>query len=172
MGKENAASARSVADMTTYSPSERELLGAVRDLVAADRRMRLSLSTRMQMNLHDLQALRHVITSYRRGGHTTPRGLAEELGISTASTTVLVDRLVAQGHLERAPHPTDGRSKTLLPTETALGTVHVELTGAHDRMREAAAQVPAHSRAAVRDFLQTLTEVMLEETKRPHEPSH
>jgi DNA-binding MarR family transcriptional regulator len=171
MGKVDTSPSGEAVAMATYSPSERELLGAVRDLVAADRRMRRSLSARMDMNLHDLQALRHVITSYRRGGHTTPRRLSEELGISTASTTVLIDRLVAQGHLERAPHPTDGRSKTLLPTETALGTVHGELTGAHDRMREAAAQVPAHARAAVCDFLETLAAVMLEEADRPHEPS-
>src|SRR3954451_11290813 len=101
--------------MTAYSPSERELLQAVADLVAADRRMRSGLAVRMQLNLHDLQALRHVISAHRRGGSITPRRLADELGISTASTSVLIDRLVAQDHLRRAPHPTDRRSKVLEP---------------------------------------------------------
>ena len=171
MVKGNTLAPGSIGAMAAYSPPERELLRAVRDLVAADRRMRVSLSARMQMNLHDLQALRHVITSYRSHGHTTPRRLAQELGISTASTTVLIDRLVAQGHLERAPHPTDGRSKTLVPTETALHEVHGQLSAAHDRMREVAANVPAHAQQDVLDFLHALVAVMVEETERPHEPS-
>jgi DNA-binding MarR family transcriptional regulator len=163
MDKDDTLTAPPVDAMTAYSPSERELLRAVRDLVAADRRMRQSLAVRMRMNLHDLQALRHVITAQRETGSTTPRRLARELGISTASTTILIDRLVAQGHLQRAPHPTDGRSKTLVATDAARREVHGQLADAHDRMRAVAADVPEDARPAVLAFLGRLTALMGEE---------
>jgi DNA-binding MarR family transcriptional regulator len=167
MGKADTAGEAPTSGMTTYSPSERELLRAVRDLVAADRRMRQRLGTRMQLNLHDLQAMRHVLTAHREDGFTTPRRLAEELGISSASTTILVDRLVAQGHLVRAAHPTDGRSRAVLPTETARQEMEEQLGRTHVRMREAAAAVPEECRPAVLDYLRALTEVMADEAADP-----
>src|SRR3954453_927356 len=146
--------------MAAYSPSERALLQAVADLVSADRKMRVGLGARMQLNLHDLQALRHVIAANRDGGSVTPRALADEPGISTASTTVLIDRLVAQDHLRRAPHPSAGRSKVLVATPAALREVHAHLGQMHEQMRAVAAAVPDDARPALLDYLRALTELM------------
>jgi DNA-binding MarR family transcriptional regulator len=43
--------------------------------------------------------------------------VASHLRISTASTTKLIDRLVASGHLERLPHPSDGRARVVVLTD-------------------------------------------------------
>jgi len=79
--------------------------------------------------------------------------LATNLGISTASTTKLLDRLTASGHLERRPHPHDRRAVVVVATEHAHDEVRSRLTDMHDVMAQIAAAVPPESRADVAQFL-------------------
>src|SRR3954447_6407088 len=99
--------------MTTYAPGERELLRAVRDLVRADQDMRREAGDRMSLSSNELRAVRFVLDRGRSGEPATPGALAAYLGVTTASTTVILDRLVAAGYLRRVPNPADRRSKTL-----------------------------------------------------------
>ena len=147
-----------------YDGSEQALLRAVRDLVAADRLMRRDLSRRMTLGETDLRAIRYVMAATNRDQPTSPHDLAEHLGISTAATTTMLDRLSAAGHLERLPHPTDRRSKVVVATEHAYAEVRAQLADTHDRMRAAAAQVPVAARPAVIAFLEQLTELMLDDS--------
>lgn len=64
----------------------------------------------------DRTALRYVIERSVQVEPATPKDLADLLGISTASTTALVDRLVRDGLVETRPHPVDRRKKMLMPT--------------------------------------------------------
>ena len=61
----------------------------------------------------DARALSHVLTSPVPIG---PVELGRRVGISSASATVLADRLVGSGHLRRRPHPDDKRRKVLVAT--------------------------------------------------------
>jgi DNA-binding MarR family transcriptional regulator len=131
----------------------RSLLEALRSFRHADEAMRLRASRDMDMNLTDLRALRHVIARTQREDPVTPRGLATYLGISTASTTKLLDRLSASGHLERRPHPGDRRSVVVVATDEAHHEVRERLTRMHARMLAIAEAVPVASRDAVREFL-------------------
>ena len=98
----------------------RELLEAVRRFRRADQQMRRRASAAMGMNVTDMQALQEVISAERRGVLVTANLLATNLGISTASTTKLLDRLTASGHLERRPHPHDRRAVVVVATELVL----------------------------------------------------
>lgn len=131
----------------------RSILEALRAFRRADEAMRRRAGRDMKMNLTDLRALQHVIACEGRGEPATPRGLAEYLTISTASTTKLLDRLVASGHLERRPHPSDRRSVVVVASDAAHAEVRERLATVHARMIEIARAVPARSRPAVRDFL-------------------
>lgn len=142
------------------------LLTAVRGLVAADRDMRRTFSGRMALSENDVRAVRFVIAAERSDRPGTPRELAAHLGITTAAATALLDRLVAAGHVSRSPHPTDGRSKVVLPTEHAYREVRDLLTPAHDRMRAVAARVPQEMAPAVIAFLVELAEAMRNETSQ------
>ncbi len=146
-----------------YAASERDLLRAVRDLVAADRLMRRDMSRRMSVGETDLRAIRYVMAAERLGRLATPHDLAEHLGITTAATTTMLDRLGAAGHLERVPHPTDRRSKVLVATDHAYAEARDHLGSMHDRMREIAERVPVEARTAVVEFLREMTELMLED---------
>ena len=101
--------------------------------------------------------------STRAGRLTTPHELAEHLGITTAATTTLLDRLTAAGHVDRVSHPTDRRSKVIVATKHAYDEVSSHLADTHDRLRAAAAQVPAEVRPVVIAFLEELSEIMRED---------
>lgn len=79
------------------------------------------------------------------------------LGISTASTTNLLDRLTASGRLTRSPHPRDRGSLVVRATEHAPGR-----PGAaghmHERMAPIAAAVPEDCQPAVAGFLSVMAE--------------
>lgn len=110
----------SIPGIASYTQSERELLRAVRELVRADLGMRQAISRRMTVGETDLRAIRFVMASTRADRLTTPHELAEHLGITTAATTTMLDRLTAAGHVERVPHPTDGRSKMVWRPSTRM----------------------------------------------------
>src|SRR5699024_3977827 len=107
----------------------------------------------MDMNTTDLAAPRCVIAHEPADDPVTPLRLAQELEISGASTSKLLDRLAASGHLERAPHPRDGRSRIVVATDHAHSQVQERLSGMHEQMLEIAREVPASARRAVIDFL-------------------
>jgi DNA-binding MarR family transcriptional regulator len=157
---QSADGEEAAGQMATYSPAARKLLEAVRDLVRADRRMRRDLGTRMDLNSNELLALRHVMETTHEGAATTPARLAGFLDISTAATTTLLDRLVASGHLERRPHPTDRRSKVLVETTSAHQHVHHHLDEMHEEMRAVAEAVPPDAVPAVVGFLRSLAAVL------------
>lgn len=133
-----------------------DLLRAVRRFRRADQEMRRRLSSDMDMNETDLHAIQLVIEAESRGDHLTPRDLAQHLAISSASTTKLLDRLTASGHLARAPHPSDRRSLILASTPAAHAEVRDRLTRMHERMAQIARSVPVSSRADVVAFLDAL----------------
>ena len=132
------------------------LLSALRGFRVADHEMRRRMSAGMEMNTTDLAALSFVI-SHAVGEHAaTPQALARHLSISAASTSKLLDRLTGSGHLERVPHPRDGRSRIVVATDHAHAQVRERLGGMHERMLEIAQQVPSAARPAVIDFLRAM----------------
>lgn len=82
-------------------------------------RMHGAMRGDMEMNATDLAALRMLVIREQRGETVKPHDIAEHLGISTASTTKLLDRLSGSGHISRLPHPNDRRSRVVTLTEGA-----------------------------------------------------
>ncbi|MDQ2847197.1 MAG: MarR family transcriptional regulator [Actinomycetota bacterium] len=127
---------------------------AVRELLRVAPAVHSTLAGRLTVGPTDLTAL-DVTTS-----SATPLGvveLSQRLGIRSASTTVLVDRLVASGHLQRQPHPSDRRRTSLSATQSAyhdiraaLGPLIRDLTAITDELdAEAAATVLAFLRTVI-----------------------
>ena len=95
----------------------RDALQAVRAFSDALDRMHGGMKDEMDMNASDLGALRMLIVREQRGESVSPHDVARHLRISTASTTKLIDRLAASGHLERRPHPHDRRARVVVLTD-------------------------------------------------------
>lgn len=143
------------------------LLRALRTFRVADEDLRRRMSEGMDMNTTDLAALRFVIAHERSDDPVTPLRLAQHLRISGASTSKLLDRLTASGHLLRVPHPRDGRSRIVIATDHAHSQVRERLARMHERMLEIAQQVPAPARAAAIDFLRAMAEQFETEAAPP-----
>lgn len=137
-----------------------DLLAALRTYQAAHGDMRRRTSAGMDMNMTDLAALRHVIAHERHGEPLTPLGLARLLRISGASSSKLLDRLTASGHLQRVPNPHDRRSSVVVATDHGHTEVRERLDGLHARMQEAAEQVPEEARGEVAAFLRRIAGVL------------
>ncbi|HEX7350799.1 MarR family winged helix-turn-helix transcriptional regulator [Brachybacterium sp.] len=144
-----------------------ELLSAVRRFRRADQEMRRRVSAGMEMNTTDLAALHFVIAHELAEDPATPLRLAQHLEISGASISKLLDRLTASGHLERAPHPSDRRSRIVVATDHARSQVRERLSGMHERMLEIARDVPSPARRAAIDFLLSLADHLDTEAPPP-----
>ena len=93
---------------------------ALRDVTRAAVDADYAIARRMGLRQMDYTALSHVFTGE---GTLSPRRLSDRLGISTGSTSELLDRLERAGHLERRRDLTDRRRVSLQPTETSIGEV-------------------------------------------------
>lgn len=120
---------------------------------------RVSEASRRYMRLgdNDMKALRLAVVMADRGEPVTARDIARHLGISSASTTKLLDRLEAGGHIRRTPHPSDRRAlavvvdpETRAAAEATVGREHAR------RFRVAAALAPAEREIVIR-FLEQLS---------------
>lgn len=143
------------------------LLSALRTFRMADQELRRRMSEGMDMNITDLAALRFVIAHELSADPVTPLRLAEKLRISGASTSKLLDRLTASGHLQRVPHPRDGRSRIVVATDHAHSQVRERLGQMHERMLEIAQQMPAPARAAAIEFLRAMAQQLDTEAAPP-----
>ena len=102
---------------TAHDRSVMQVLQAIRALSDAMDRMHGGMKGDMDMNATDLAALRMLIMREQRGEPVSPHDVARHLRISTASTTKLLDRLSASGHVERRPHPRDRRARVIVLTD-------------------------------------------------------
>lgn len=144
---------------STY-PGPVQVLEALRGYRTAEQAMRRDTRESMGMGERDVQALRYLMEADRARESVTPRGLANRLGISSASTTALLDRLESSGHIARRPHPTDRRSMVIVATGQTDCEVRTTLGGMHQRMHAAAARLDPAQAATVIAFLHEMTQAI------------
>ncbi len=142
---------------------EEHLAGAVDVLDAmfrwqrAEARVRAASERYMRLSATDMKAVRYLIVVASGGGIATARDVAEHLGISSASTTKLLDRLEAGGHIERRPHPSDRRALALVVTEPTREAAERTIGREHARRFEVAAALSPRERTVVIEFLEALS---------------
>jgi DNA-binding MarR family transcriptional regulator len=96
-------------------PRIREATHLLREFLEVSELFGHSLGAELAVNATDLEAMEHLLMS----GPLGPSELARRLGISTASTTTAIDRLVALGHVTREPNPNDRRGVLVVPQEAS-----------------------------------------------------
>ena len=133
------------------------LLGAMGRLREAENRLAEASQRQMALNQTDLKALHYLIALRNRQEAVTPGMLAGHLGISTASTTKLLDRLETAGHLVRLDHPEDRRARLVDITDSAHEQA-LEIVGRqHARRFHVVAALDPHEREVVIRFLEAMT---------------
>ena len=136
------------------------VLEAMRTYRAAESAMRRRTQISMGMGENDLLALRYLITAQQAGQSIGPKELTAYLGISSASTTVLLDRLERSGQMRREHSPFDRRALILVPTATTDEEVRAALGDVPERMVGVANQLDANQAKVVIDFLRSMREAV------------
>ncbi|KZX21722.1 MarR family winged helix-turn-helix transcriptional regulator [Rathayibacter tanaceti] len=149
-----------------------EVLSAMRTYRVAEVAMRRRTRERMAMGETDLIAIQYLLRQQRRGELVTGKDLAGHLSISSASTTVLIDRLVRSGHLVRRPNPADRRGIVVEATVDSDQEVRETLQEMHRRMLEIAEDLDAAEAEVVVNFLRRMGTAVDEIDARDDEAEH
>lgn len=135
----------------------------VDDLVSTYHRLRVAEAARLTrvrsatgMGENELRVLQFLLLEGDAGHAVMPSEIARHLGVSSASTTALLDRLERAGLLERVSHPTDRRSILIAPTAAAAETIASTIDEQQSKLVGAARDLDPAGRAAVTTFLRSL----------------
>lgn len=107
------------------------------------------------LSTSELHSLRHLMD--------TPMGpveLARALGVTSAASSGVVDRLVARGHAERRPHPDDGRRTQVVITDSGRAEVFARLAPMFVALAALDAGLEPHERDVVERYLRGATAAM------------
>lgn len=131
-----------------------QALGGLRD---AEQKLSEASLRYMKLNQTDMRALHFLIACANRGVTATPGAIAVHLGISTASTTKLLDRLERAGHITRSAHPSDRRALAIAITPGTRRSAIETVGRQHARRFTAAARLTPSEREVVTRFLTDMT---------------
>jgi len=140
-------------------PTDRtvKLLLALADYRTAEQAMRMRTRKSMRMGASDLQALRFLLKAQGEDRIVTSRDLAQHLGMTSASMTAMLDRLVAGGHAHRQPHPTDRRSISVIASIGSDEEVRQTLGAMHNRLLDVAMKLTPAQSLVITRFLDDVT---------------
>lgn len=146
--------------------TEDDVVKAVSDLSesgAASERVALHF---LGIGPNDAKVLRFLLDREEGDEPVTPRLLAEMLGISSAATTALIDRLADAGWVERIPFPGDRRSIVVRATIDDASPARRLLAVRRSSVAEAASRLGAAERRVVAEFLDEVARAEKEHMER------
>lgn len=92
---------------------------ALRELILAGEHYRLAAAAHLDLTVNESRAVSYLLAR----GSLGQTELAQALGLTTSSTTTLVDRLERRGLIERVPDQADRRRSTVRIPESAMEQV-------------------------------------------------
>jgi DNA-binding MarR family transcriptional regulator len=147
-----------------YDPDDRatgpQVLEALRTFRTAEADARTRARTSLGVGETALAALRIVGEGEARGHGVSPKELADRLGVTAASTSALVDKLVRAGHLVRHPDPNDRRGVTLTTRGPSVRRALHAMGELETRTIRAAESMPPEALGVVIEFLHEMTRVV------------
>jgi DNA-binding MarR family transcriptional regulator len=117
--------------------------------------LRSAFARRMRLNLSEVDAMEHLM-----GEAMGPVELSRRLHMTSASASVLVDRLEEAGHVVREPDPTDGRRRVVRPTEQGAAGVFGQVAPLVSDLVALEDDMTAKERDAVMRYLSRVLDVI------------
>jgi DNA-binding MarR family transcriptional regulator len=118
----------------------------------------------------DVRALIHLLDAGRSGVAATPGWLGSQLGMNSAATTAVIDRLERAGHVRRERESADRRRVHLMVSAEAVALGWSFFGALIDGMLAAMEAFTDAELDTVARFLRAMAEVTAEDTRRPHSP--
>ncbi|MQY32963.1 hypothetical protein SRB17_09230 [Streptomyces sp. RB17] len=119
------------------------------------------------MHPTDVRALIALMDARRAGEELTAGRLGAVLGLNSAGTTALLDRLERAGHVRRVRGTTDRRKVVVEVTEHAVSLGQASFGPLIERSVELLRGYDDHQRAAIRDFLDGVRQAAAEGAHTP-----
>lgn len=151
----SAATGDTAASDFVASWKQSESLEALRELTTVAGRVPRAVAARAALSPHELTALEHLIRA-----PLGPVELARFLGVTSAASSGVVDRLVARGHATRRPHERDGRRTVVTISDSGREEVLGYLMPMFVGLKEMDARLTEQERAVVTDYLHAATTTM------------
>ena len=140
---------------------QRVLVDDVRTLSFRTQHLAHAFAEQQAMHPTDLEAVVHVMQAETDGDPLTAGRLAGALGLSSAATTSVVDRLERAGHVQRERDDVDRRRVHLRITSGAMAVAGAFFGPLGQRTDAVMAGFTTHELAAVHRFLEGFSEAML-----------
>lgn len=130
-------------------------LSALQELVEVSETVPAVVARQAGLSTSELHSLRHLMR-----GPVGPVDLAKLLGVTSAASSGVVDRLVGRGHAERRPHPDDGRRTAVVITDSGRAEVLARMTPMFESLAALDATLDEHDREVVERYLRGATAAM------------
>ena len=151
------SSPRDPTSVTSVVPAWRlsGSLEALQELIDVAETVPHAVARDAGLSTSELHSLRHLST--RAMG---PVDLARVLGVTSAASSGVVDRLVSRGHAERRPDPHDGRRTQVVITESGRAEVLARLAPMFAALAELDNGLTEGEREVVERYLRGAIEAM------------
>jgi DNA-binding MarR family transcriptional regulator len=143
---------------TDIDQSVAAVLDAYQRFRAADTAMALRIRSETGMSDNEIAIVRYLLRERSSEHDVMPSQISRHLGISSASTTALIDRLERTGMVERVSHPTDRRSILVAATDKAEEKIAATHDAFEQRLHDATADLGEAERRDVIGYLTALAD--------------
>lgn len=147
--------------MTSKNDLEKQVFMAARDQGVSAVLFRNAIARRLGLNITDSECLS--ILSIK--GTLAPTELAHYTGLTTGSTTAMLDRLEKAGYIRRRPNPADRRGILIEIDRKWQSTAGPLVAGVQQAHHELIAGYTVKELEAIADFLKRFSKNVQEHTK-------
>jgi DNA-binding MarR family transcriptional regulator len=140
---------------------EQQVMIAARDYGISNVLFRNATGTKLGLNIADMECLSLLLLK----GISTPTELARYTGLTTGSTTAMLDRLEKAKLITRKPNPSDRRGVLIEVNQQSAETVGPMVAGIQKLQTELIARYSSQELETIADFLNRFTKNVVEYTK-------
>ena len=134
---------------------ESDTLQLIMDLTDVSGLLPHAIARRIGLSESELHSLRHLLA-----GPLGPNDLARTLGVTSAASSGIVDRLQSRGHVSRQPHPTDKRRTMVVISDSGRVEVLAQLRPMFEGLVAADARLSDEDRQIVDAYLRDIIAAM------------
>jgi DNA-binding MarR family transcriptional regulator len=127
----------------------------LREVIDQSNEFAKNVGSELDVNETDFAAMEHLITN----GPMSAGELAKAVGISPGSATIMIDRLVAVGHVTRESNPKDRRGVVVAPNPESVAQAWKHIGPLVMASEKALAKFSPSERKAIENYLATMLAV-------------
>ena len=139
--------------MDSKQDLEKQVIISARDYGISSVLFRNAIGRKLGLNIADMECLSFLLIR----GISNPTELARYTGLTTGSTTAMLDRLEKAKFIKRKPNPQDRRGVLIEVTKKTAETFGPMVAGVQKALNELVASYSAKELAPIADFLSRST---------------